>query len=383
MIAEDNDGIRDLLREELQADFDTVTFPDGDSMIAAARFSPPDVVITDMMMPRKNGLDVCRQLRAEEATGSTPIIVLTARSDDETRMACLDAGATDFLTKPFAPTELRVRLRNLATLNEHRKALQTEKSRLESTLVKLQETEALLMRNEKLAALGTMSAGLIHEINNPLNYARQGLLLLRQHAANMTGAEAEECRETLDDALGGVDRVVRIISDLRNFTRPGQRLDEPVSLKNAVETTRRFFSHQWPSNLELRTQVSEKAVILGSSGLLVQVMVNLIQNALDSMAQKTYPPGQHPTLTIHGAVQDETAVLDFRDNGVGIPADRLSSIFNPFYTTKDVGQGLGLGLAISHRIVTDHKGSIHVISKPGQDCAFRLEFPVAGKEVSV
>lgn len=383
IIAEDEPDVREFIVSELEPHFSVRAFNDGASAVSAAKDEPPDVILTDMMMPIMDGLQVCRELRAVESTVSVPIVVLTARTDDETRIGCLDAGATDFLTKPFSPMELMVKLRNLAELSSRRKEIQFEKIRLEKTLTQLQATEAMLMRNEKLASLGRMSAGLIHEINNPLNYARQGLLLLDSHAVEMEGPHGEECRETIGDVLEGVDRVVRIISDLMSFTRPGSRLDEVVNLKIMLQTTLRFFSNSWPPQLSLTCNVDNQAVILGSSGMLVQVFVNLIQNAIDAMGEKTFQEGHGPELTILGRVQGDFVVLKVRDNGPGISEDRAQSIFDPFFTSKDVGKGLGLGLAICHQIVLDHRGTIRMQSEQGEYCEFELAFPVAGDALSI
>ena len=199
----------------------------------------------------------------------------------------------------------------------------------------------------------------------------------------MGGPHGEECRETIGDVLEGVDRVVRIISDLMSFTRPGSRLDEVVNLKIMLQTTLRFFSNSWPPQLSLTCDVDNQAVILGSSGMLVQVFVNLIQNAIDAMGEKTFQEGHGPELTILGRVQGDFVVLKVRDNGPGISEDRAQSIFDPFFTSKDVGKGLGLGLAICHQIVLDHRGTIRMQSEQGEYCEFELAFPVAGDALSI
>lgn len=382
LIAEDEPDVREFLVDELKPYFNLVTCCDGEEAVKAALSSPPDVVLSDMMMPIKDGLQLCRELREADSTASVPIIVLTARADEQTRMACLGAGATDFLTKPFSSVELLVKLRNLSELSGRRKALQVEKARLEETLRQLQETESLLMRNEKLASLGRMSAGLIHEINNPLNYAKQGLLLLQAHSHEIEGSHGDECRETVNDVLEGVERVVQIVSDLRGFSRASTKLDEVVRLNQIVETTLRFFSHQWPTELKLSCNVGVNSVIIGSSGMVAQVLVNLIQNALDAMEEHGHS-GDVPKLTITGGRRGDRVFLKVRDNGPGMSEDRLQLIFDPFFTTKDVGKGLGLGLAISHRIISDHKGTITVNSEVGKYCEFELEFPIAGEEVMI
>src|SRR5947209_1735751 len=140
----------------------------------AAQFLP-DIILLDMMMPEKDGLQACREIRQRTSTQSIPVILLTARADEETKMAALGAGASDFLTKPFSTTELHVRIKNLVESHQYQNKLAKQNQMLESTIDQLKETETQLVQTEKLASLGRMSAGIIHEINNHLNFCATGL----------------------------------------------------------------------------------------------------------------------------------------------------------------------------------------------------------------
>ena len=173
-----------------------------------------------MMMPQKDGLEVCRELRARTATQAIPILLLTARADEETKLAVLSAGANDFVTKPFSSTELTVRLKNLVDAYHLQRELARKNQILESTLEQLKETEAQLAQSEKLASLGRMSAGIIHEINNPLNFAKTGLYTLGVMSEPMPEAERAEFFEVIHDVEEGINRITTIVSELRTFTQP-------------------------------------------------------------------------------------------------------------------------------------------------------------------
>jgi signal transduction histidine kinase len=328
------------------------------------------------MMPEMDGLQVCRELRSRTSTRTIPVVLLTARADEHTKIECLAAGASDFLAKPFSMTEVNVRLKNLVDSHAYQRELAQQKQQLEAALEQIKETESLLLRNEKLASLGRMSAGLIHEINNPLNYARQGLHLLGQNTPLLPEEARAEFADTLKDVEEGVNRVVRIISDLRGFTRTTNETNQIFEIKALAEKTMRFFAHEWKDGIRHETDVPEGLEMRGDPNHIVQVLVNLIQNAIDAMRTKTYDDGDSPCIRISGAREGARVQIKVRDNGPGVPPEIRNQIFDPFFTTKDVGAGMGLGLAICHRVIDEHEGRIDLRSEPGAFTEFILEFPL-------
>lgn len=377
LIADDEPDMLRFLRTQLSENFDVIEAVDGRQAVEKAAQFLPDMILSDMMMPEKDGLQVCRELRERSSTRNIPIVLLTARADEKTKIDCLTAGASDFLGKPFSLTELAVRLRNLTDSHLYQRELMSQKQRLEAALEQIKETEAMLVRNEKLASLGRLSAGLIHEINNPLNYAKQALFVLRDTANKLTDGDRTDFVETLGDIENGVDRVARIISDLRGFSRNTQQVAGSFNLRQAVETTLRFFSHAFKEGVEvIHDDIPSYTEVPGDQNQIIQVLINLIQNALDAMSEKKYPENQDRQLKLWAVVTDHTAALHVRDNGPGIPQDIQNHIFDPFFTTKDVGAGMGLGLSICHQIVAEHGGRILIESTPGEFCEFVLEFPL-------
>jgi C4-dicarboxylate-specific signal transduction histidine kinase len=328
-----------------------------------------------MMMPEKDGLQACKEIRERTPTHNIPVILITARADEETKLAALQAGASDFLPKPFSTTELHVRIRNLVELYEYQRKLARQNQTLEFTIEQLKETEIKLVQTEKLASLGRMSAGIIHEINNPLNFATTGLFTLRKLGQNLQSQEQAEYTEVLQDVEEGIKRVKTIVSDLRSFSHHEDQYAENIPVPEIVESALRFLSHEWKDKVRVEQNIQEGLHLWANKNKMIQVLVNLIQNSLDAMEKKTYA-GESPTLWLEGRAENNRCVLIVRDNGEGIPPEVMDKIFDPFFTTKDVGEGMGLGLSISYRIIQDYEGQISVRSDPGRSCEFKLEFPL-------
>ncbi len=377
LIADDEPDMLRFLKGQLSTSFEVIEAVDGHQAVEKAAQFLPDIILSDMMMPEKDGLQVCRELRQKTSTKNIPIVLLTARADEKTKLDCLTAGASDFLLKPFTLTEVMVRLKNLIDNRLYQQELFVQKQHLESTLEQLKDTESMLVQNEKLSSLGRLSAGLIHEINNPLNYVSQGLQLMRLSAKSLPESEQADFNDTLKDVNDGVNRVVRIISDLRGFTRNTNELSQTFNFKTLVTTGLRFFSHVWKDGIQHTESVPESLEAKGDSNQIMQVFINLVQNAIDAVQSKKYPEGETPSIVISAQSKGDKVQLIVRDNGPGIPEEVAQKIFDPFFTTKDVGQGMGLGLSISNRIIIEHNGQILFESELGIFTEFTLEFPSA------
>ncbi|WP_395737414.1 ATP-binding protein [Prosthecobacter sp.] len=377
LIADDEPDMLRFLKSQLSATFEVLEAVDGQQAVEKATQFLPDIILSDMMMPEKDGLQVCRELRDRISTRSIPVVLLTARADEKTKLECLAAGASDFLPKPFSLTEIMVRLKNLVDSGTYQKELVVQKQQLESALEQIKETESMLVQNEKLASLGRLSAGLIHEINNPLNYARQGLGIISRSAKLLPEEERADFADTVKDVEEGVNRVIQIISDLRGFTRTTSQLNHAFDLHNVVATGLRFFSHVWKDGIQREMDIPEGLEVRGDSNQFVQVLINFIQNALDAMKTKTYPEGETACIRLSAQMRRDRVIFSIKDNGPGIPQEIRDKIFDPFFTTKDVGEGMGLGLSICNRIIADHGGRIEVRSQPGVYTEFLLDLPSA------
>lgn len=347
-----------------------------------------DLILCDFNLAGFDGLSALRLAR--EKHPETPVIIVSGAIDSEEAVACLKAGATDYLLKqrlerlPSAviraleeAQEQRLRRRaeeELRALNaDLERRVRERTAELQTALEEAQQAKTLLLRNDKLASLGRMCAGLIHEINNPLNYAAQGLFLLGLDSDDLPEEKRGKFMETLKDVKEGIARVSRIVSDLRGFTKAADNGSQSFQLKPMVETTLRFFSHEFKDGASIKVEVPDEIMVCGYPNHVAQVIVNILQNALDA----EYAPGVLPEVSLSASCADQQVIIRIRDNGQGIPPENLGNIFDPFFTTKDVGSGMGLGLAICHSIMEDHGGSIEVHSEPGVFSEFMLIFPSA------
>ena len=377
LIADDEPDMLRFLKSQLGSHYQVIEAVDGQQAVDKAGQFLPDLILLDMMMPEKDGLQACREIRQHTPTQGIPVVLITARADEDTKLAALEAGASDFLSKPFSTTELHVRVKNLVDSHQNQLRIARQNQVLESTIDELKETETQLVQSEKLASLGRMSAGIIHEINNPLNFATTGLFSLRNKGKYLAPEQKAEYDETLNDVEEGIRRVKNIVSDLRQFTHPDTEQVDPVEVSEVVGSALRFLSGEWKDRVQIEQHLLEHQTIRANKNKLIHVVINLLQNSLDAMSTKKFTD-EEPCIHIAGRVENGSSLLVLRDNGPGIENKNLDKIFDPFFTTKDVGQGMGLGLSICYRIIQQYEGRISVRTEAGKFCEFTLEFPAKG-----
>lgn len=265
--------------------------------------------------------------------------------------------------------------RNKKILEVSNQKLDDQNRELADTIQKLTEAESQLVQSEKMASLGRMSAGIIHEINNPLNFATTGVFTLKKKARHLVPEQQEEYNEILNDVEDGITRVKNIVSDLRMFTHPNSDHLDQVVAAAVVTSAMRFLSNEMKDKATIEIKLDDRQTVHANRNKLIHVFVNLIQNSLDAMKEKPFPNGEKPTIWIEGLETKEATCLIVRDNGPGIASQHIDKVFDPFYTTKNVGEGMGLGLSICYRIMLECKGKISVRTEPGKFCEFTLEFP--------
>ena len=375
LVADDEPDMLTFLRGQLDSRYQVLDAVDGQQALDKAVQYLPDAILLDMMMPEKDGLEVCRELRARTSTQNIPIVLLTARADEETKLKALDAGANDFLAKPFSLTEMHVRLKNLVDLYEQQRQLARQKQILESTLEQLKETETQLVQSEKMASLGKLSAGIIHEINNPLNFAKSGMYMLKQFRGAFDSEDQADFDDVLKDIQEGIERVIGIVTDLRGFSHPDVGLQKDTLVETMMTSTLRLLSNEWKDKVGIEVDIEPELSFEANANQITQVLINLIQNAIDATDRKTFSDGEKPIIKISGRSRDDHAVILIRDNGPGISEEHLGRVFDPFFTTRDVGEGVGLGLSICYKIIERHGGHVDVRTEYGEYCEFELTFP--------
>jgi C4-dicarboxylate-specific signal transduction histidine kinase len=363
------------LKAELNKDYNVIEAADGLQALEKTEQFLPDIILLDMMMPGMDGLEVCQELRRREATVNIPVIILTARADEETKFDALQLGANDFLAKPFSSIELQARIKNLIESHDYQRKLSKQNLALTSAIDQIKETEMQLVQSEKLASLGRLSAGIIHEINNPLNFTMTGLFALRNKTKQLAPEQRNEYDEILNDVEEGLKRVKNIVSDLRTFTHPGGGTGEPVDVPEMVNTSLRFLAGEWKDKVQIEQNLPPNQIVWANRSKLIHVLVNLLQNSIDALAEKKFDEGR-ATIWIDGRIEGNRSLITVRDNGPGIDPKVVDKIFDPFFTTKEVGKGMGLGLSICYRIVQGYGGQISVKSERGKFCEFTLDFLV-------
>ena len=260
-------------------------------------------------------------------------------------------------------------------LDKNKKQLEAQNAALETANRQIKEAEAELVQSEKLASLGRMSAGIIHEINNPLNFAKTGLYTLKNKGKYIAPEQREEYLDIVKDVEDGFNRVSGIVSSLRGFTHHDDEIREDIPVVDLLESSLRFVSHEWSNHIRLEKNLTAGQTVYANKNKLIQVCLNLLENSLDALKIKQFPAGESPTITISSRTENGLSLVTFHDNGPGIKPEILGKVFDPFFTTKDVGDGMGMGLSICHRIVQSYGGEIRVQSEPGKYCEFTLEFP--------
>jgi signal transduction histidine kinase len=372
LVVDDEPDMRRYLVSMLRETYRIIEAPDGITALEKAKQLKPDLILLDVMLPGVSGLEVCRSLKDKADTRAIKIIVLTARADEEAKIIALKHGADDFLIKPFSGLEVRSRIVNLIRAAQLESDLHRTNAELKQSLQQLRETEAALVQNARLSSLGTMAAGLLHEIGNPLNFMGTALQLA---ARDPTIQADPDTADTLKDIHAGYERIHRVVTDLRGFTAPHRpEHPRPFNIESAVDHALRFTAHI-QKGITITRNIAEDGIVDGSQSTIAQVLVNLIVNAV--AAVHSVEELRKPEITISSVVEGEELIVSVRDNGTGIDPKIQAQIFDPFFSTKDVGEGMGLGLAVSHRIIANHGGSLTVKSSLGEWTEFRFNLPLA------
>ena len=275
-------------------------------------------------------------------------------------------------------------------------------NQLQATHHKLEQTQNQLLQSDKMASIGQLAAGVAHEINNPVGFVSSNLNTLRQYVASLlalvdayagartdpanpaaaqrlasTQAEVEldylkeDLPQLLDESADGLSRVKKIVQDLKDFSRVDQADWQEADLNAGLESTLNVVRHEVKYKADVVKALTPLPSVLCLAGQLNQVFMNLIVNASHAIAERG-------VITLASGVQDGWAWVQVDDTGSGMSDEVQRRIFEPFYTTKDVGKGTGLGLSLSFSIVKRHGGVIQVRSTPGVGSAFRVWVPIAG-----
>jgi two-component system sensor histidine kinase PhcS len=254
-----------------------------------------------------------------------------------------------------------------------RHELDVNNRELATTLKKLQETEVQLVQSEKLNALGKLSAGLLHEINNPLNFTMMAL-----QVAELEVGDNASLKDTLGDIGQGMSRIRSVISDLRAFAYPSKISDaEEFRVEEALASAMRLTAHEL-NGVEVDQQELAKATVVGAKTQIVHIFMNLLVNSAQAMKSKGLD--RSPKIVIASKAAGDRLKISLRDNGIGIPRANMARLLEPFFTTKGPGEGTGLGLSICDTIVKNHGGTLIAASEEGQWTEMTFDLPLGKVE---
>jgi signal transduction histidine kinase len=381
LIVDDMPDMITFISDQLKNDYDCIFAKDGAEGIARARVAQPDLIISDVMMPVKDGYQLCRELKGDPETASIPIILLTAKGLLSDKIEGLEEGADDYLTKPFNKEELKARVRTLLRVSSLQKDLKITNRQLSDTIEEVRRVGNEFAQSEKMASLGLLIAGVAHELNNPISFAKGSLLVIHRHFDRIEEGKAiapeefseirQDIIESLDVIKGGLARAEVIIKTLSCFIRKDEVLFTDVDIHAGLDVTLELLHYDWKPGIEVQRDYYEMPVFIeGIPGQLNQVYMNIFQNALHSM-------GSHGTIFIKTDLIGDEIAISIRDTGHGIPEENLSKLFDAFFTTKEVGKGTGLGLSLAYKIIVGtHHGKIDVKSQVGEGSEFIITLPM-------
>ncbi|EPX63738.1 Adenylate cyclase [Cystobacter fuscus DSM 2262] len=347
LLVEDEPEIRSFLRQVLKPYYRLLDASNGEEGLSLAQKERPDLIISDVMMPVMSGLQMLAALRASPETVDTPLILLTARQEVEAKVEGLTMGANDYLPKPFSPREMLARV---------------------EAQLRLRDAAIRAAENERLAATGLLTSGFAHEVRNPLNGLMNALLPLRE---SLTGTTPD-----IGMAVGMLElieecgqRIRHLAEGLLSFVRTGTKA-MAVDLGASLDASVQALSWRLSPDLKVERDYQCAEPVWSDPGSLNQVWVNLLDNAVRAVAKEG---GRVRVVTSR---EGSDAVVSIIDNGVGIKPENMDRVFQPFFSTRDAGEGTGLGLALCQRIVLQQGGRIRIFSEYGKGTRVEVRLPL-------
>ena len=356
LLVEDDTDLREALCDALTASGHAVVAAvDGGDGLRRLRESPPDVVVLDLMMPKLDGWQFRLEQRKDPMLATIPVVAISASG--RPTAAAVDADV--FLRKPIDADTLCRAVKDVVAERERR----------------LQPTRVAEI--DRLAALGTLAAGLAHEINNPLTYV---LIQVAQLVRLLPGLEREtnnprvrELEELARSALEGAERIRSIMAAIRTFSRIEDSGMKPIDVRVPLDAALKLVANELRHRACVVREYDDVPVVMANEGRLGQVFLNLLTNAMHAVPEGA--PDQHEVRIKTCADDKGNLVVEIADTGAGMPPHVLARVFDPYFSTKPVGEGTGLGLSISRNIIAQHGGTIGATSEPRRGSTFRIVLP--------
>ena len=346
LIVDDEVDTVELLRKRLRFDgYDTLEAYDGPECLRQAVEGTPDLIILDVMMPQMDGYEVCRKLKATRSTASIPVLMLTAKREVENKVKGLDVGAQDYIAKPFDYKELSARIKSLLSMKAAREKL---------------------VQDAKSEAMDHIMDELAHEIRNPLTSI--GGFARRVSESLSDGDPNKKHLEIIIKEVARLEKMVKALVELKTSTISYK---EPANANELIgEVLEQFRQRLVSQDVEVKTKLMENPPLLSVDRDHIKLALgNIVENSIEAMQGMA-----KRTLEVTSKVEGDWVEIQVSDTGKGIPKDKVKNIFDPFFTSKISGPGLGLTFAL--KIIHEHRGAISVESEPGAGSSFTIRLPV-------
>lgn len=392
--------------------------PDGESARDRVATYSPDLVISDVVMPRMSGFELCRHLKGTEATRPIPVVLLTALDSAQDLLRGLEAGADNFIRKPYDEEYLLSRIRRILSnldqrkdeppdgplhfaVGEHRLDLTADKVQIVELLLSMvedlsrtneelahtnrqldesrqqiaeytanlermvQERTEALIRAEKVSAIGELAGGVVQELVTPMQSVVRFTELLHGRPLD------EDSRSYVDGIARAAKHGLSVAEDLLTFGRQSTPRRSSLDLNELVETAVRFHEAEWRHEpIEIRLDLTPSLPPLQADPRQLRSLVtNLLTNAQQALAELSRPG----SIVVTTRQAGDRAELVVEDDGPGMPADVERKAFDPFFSTRKSGSGMGLALCQS--IAQKHGGTIRLHSRPGEGTKVTVELP--------
>ncbi len=401
LIVDDSPTVRRMFSEYLRPKFECFEAGSFDEALSQLRKHEFGVVVTDVMMPGQSGIELLRKVI--ENYSPTEVIVASGIDRPQRALDAVRVGAFDYLIKPIdlevleatviRAMERRALLRNASI---YKRQLETRNIELAQQKEQLERLQAQIIHSEKMASLGQLSAGVAHELNNPVGFVHANLEILNGHIGTLikfydennvsgTVGPCPHCSSmSIDypvllgdidsiimDCRSGADRIRDIVQNLRTFSRLDEAEYKTTYIHEGIDATFRLLSRYFSSgSISIEREFSQIPPFNGFSSQLNQVWMNLLANAAQAIGSTI------GTVKVKTWNDEENIYIAISDTGAGIAVEHVNRIFDPFFTTKPVGEGTGLGLSISFGIVQRHGGSISVDTALGVGTTFTVRLPM-------
>lgn len=361
LVVDDNADIILLTRRILERyNYTILTANDGRTALEVVRQDHPDLILLDVMLPEMDGLQVCRHIKADPDTQKLMVILVTGRGSTTNLVEGLEAGADDYITKPFQLAELTARVRSALRIKE----LADE---IDERNVELLQSQRDRMKAEKMATIGVLATGVAHEFNNIMSGIAGFAELARRNS---------DYKDQLVDVVKvQCERAIQITNSLSTFYKPqveACRTDVVSEIENALCLVSNAIKDK---KIQLRRELRDVSPVLAQPGQLQEVFLNLILNSCQAV-------DGHGVVSIHTEPERDRILITIRDDGCGIAQEHLPRVFDPFFTTKGTlgggtESGSGLGLSVCYNIVNSFGGNLSVRSEVGKGTSFTVDLPPA------